>query len=914
MSDTPSLPALALKGTQRVRRNDPPPLVFSSLRIRALETLQVETKCLSIVAPVGYGKTVLMSMVLYDFRQAGRQCFWLSLDDRDLTVDGIVSVLGGMLHGDEPSLYPADALFRSLDLPERRIDTLIHQLNNHPRPLTIFIDNLHVCSDPGLRGLLDQLLFNTRETLHLVVSSSREIPFDTARAQLQGLIRQVGVAELSFSEEEIAGLLGERICQAIGEAGVAEVARKTEGWPAAARMIKILLDGSQQPREALASFSGAEESLTQLLKRQALSVFTAETSDFLLCLAQLRTFSEALCTEAIGSLSVREHLHYLTEHNVFIIPLDYNRTWFRLHGLFREHLRHESEVRLSLSRRQEILTRAARWCQAQGLWREAVEYAFASGSIENVVHILDHIAPFFVRNHGGIQYMGWVERLHDAGKQASAEAEYWFVWALAFRRRYEYAHKQITKLSARLQRRKPRAGTDDLLRRIANLRISIDYWLDRLDDASQGAQHWLAGARGGEDDAFNLTAAHCIICCHLVNSLHLVEARQAAQSAREMAFQAESVHAEGWAACFEALTVIAEGDYASAYSGLVRMIARISGELGEDAGLRGTAALMAARCAVAMGQDAEARQLLALGIDSLRSHGFLDAAACGLEAALMLWGGEDDDVVSMSVLRDVVAAYPQRLSLTFSCYLIRRLIVLGRLDEAVAEAQRIGFGLASRQRRNRIENTHRVARLYALIAMTKIELEIAAGRYKQAIPMMSREISLAKSSGCHASLVELELNSALVAVRHQDSTLGVRHMTRAVRIAASRRIARPFMDRIDVLRTLVSQSKPSVWGFATEEESRFFAQICRQLEMSDQVSVASLIAADNAPRAVDVLTPREVELLGFIEAGLSNQHMADRIDVSVTTIKWHLQNLYGKLGVSSRTAALARARSIHLRA
>lgn len=894
-------------------RRAPPAFLFSSLRTRALETLQADSKCLAIVAPVGYGKTVLMSMLLSDMRQAGKQCLWLSLDDRDLTIEGIIHELGRMLQGDEQNLQPAPSLFPSHDLAGHLIDMLIHQLGKFPLPLTLFIDNLHFCSDPGLGRLLDQMLFRTRETFRLVVSSSREIPLDTTRAQLAGLLRQVGVAELSFNEAEVAGLLGERLCQAIGEAGIGEVARKSEGWPAAVRMIKILLDDASQPRLALEGFSGTDESLAQLLGRQVLSTFSAEARDFLLCLAQLRSFSEALCVEAIGGQMVHEHLYHLAEHNAFIIPLDHSRNWFRLHGLFREYLLRESDVCLSPSRREDILTRAAHWCEAQGLWREAVEYAFASGVSGNVVHILDHIAPFFVRNHGGVQYMDWLERLHGSGRQASIEAEYWFVWALAFRRRYEYAHRQITKLSARLQRRKSKTDTIDLQRRITNLRISLDYWVDRLEDARLGARQWLDGARKGEGDAFNLAAANCIIGCHLINSLHLVEAREAVQSAREMAIQAESVHAEGWVACYDALLVITEGDYADAYAGLVRVITRLRLELGDEAGICGTTSLMAARCAVAMGLDVEARQLLSLGIGSACSHGFLDAVACGLEAGLMLWRGKGDDVVSISGLRDVVAAYPQRLSLTFSCYLIRRLIVLGRLDEAVAEAERVGLGPLSRSRRNRMEKAPRVARLEALIAMTRIELEIAAGRYKQALSLLGSEIRQAKLNGCHASLVELELNGALVAVRLQDPTLGVRHMTRAVRIASSRRIARPFMDRGEVLRTLVSQSKPSVWGFATEEESRFFAEMCRQLDMSDQVGATSLIAADNASRALDVLTPREVELLGFIEAGLSNQQMADRIDVSVTTIKWHLQNLYGKLGVSSRTAALARARSMHLR-
>lgn len=893
-------------------RNDPPVFFFSSLRPRVLETLQAATKCLAIVAPVGYGKTVLMSILLSDLRDTGRQCLWLSLDDRDLAVDSIIGELGMLLHGDEESLHPTAELFREHGMTEKRIELLIRLLNSHPLPLTIFIDNLHFCSDPNLGRLLDQMLFRTRERVHLVISSSREMQFDTARAQLEGLVRQIGVAELRFTETEVAGMLGERLCQALGTAGVREVTEKTEGWPAAVRMIQILLEGAPQPQAALAGFSGTDESLTQLLNRQVLSAFPVDVRDFLLCLAQLRTFSAELCAEAISGHPVHEHLHYLAERNVFIIPLDHNRNWFRLHGLFRDHLLRESDVLLDASRRQNILVRAARWCELQGLWREAVEYAFASGSSSTAAHVLDHIAPFFVRNHGGgLQYMRWLERLHENGRQASAEAEYWFVWALAFHRRYEYAHKQITRLSSRLQRRKSTSDAGDLQRRIAILQTSLDYLMDRLEDSYQRAMQWLDEAGDGGDDAFNVAAAHCIVGCHLTNDLRFAEARQAVQAAREIAFQAESVHAEGWVSCYAALIVISEGDYANAHVDLIRALTRIRSELGDEAGICGTMALIAARCAVGMGLDDDARQLLEFGIRSSRSHGFLNAVVCGLEAGLMLWRGGVDDAVPMSVLRDVVAAYPRRLSFTFSCHLVRRLIVLGRVDEAVAEAERIGLGPA-RQRRGRVEKALRVPRLESLVSIVKIELQIATGRYRQAMPLLASAIRQSRLNGCSASMVELELNSALVAVRLQDHSLGVRHVTRAVRIAASRRIARPFTDRIEVLRALVTQSKPSVWGFATEEERLFFAHICRQMDTTVQLEAASLAATEASPKLLDVLTPREIELLGFIEAGLSNQQMADRIDVSVTTIKWHLQNLYGKLGVSSRTAALARARSMGL--
>ncbi|SFQ21507.1 LuxR C-terminal-related transcriptional regulator [Pseudomonas borbori] len=898
----------------RIGRNELPVFFFNSLRPQLLKTLQPETKCLVVVAPVGYGKTVMMSMLFNDLRQAGKQCLWLTLDDRDLTVESIIFELGEMLYRDDKSLHPTQALFRGYDLAERRIDILIRQLNNYPLPITIFIDNLHFCVDPGLGRLLDQFLFRTRGSVHFVISSSREIPFDTTRAQLEGLTRQIGPAELSFGECEVAELLGDKLCQKIGAQGIREVVRKTEGWPAAARMIKILLDSSAQPKAALESFSGSDESFGQLLNSQVLSAFSDETREFLLGLAQLRIFSEELCSEAIGGKqAVHEHLTYLAEHNMFIIPLDPSRSWFRLHGLFRDHLLRESELLLDASRRQEVLVRAARWCERHGLWRDAVEYAFTSGSMPTAIQILEHIAPFFVRDLGaGTQYIRWLEMLHERGRQAGAEAEYWFVWALAFHRRYEYAHKQITKLSSRLQRRKSRAGSSDLHRRIAILRISLDSLMDRIEDSYQGAARWLAEANDGEDDAFDLAAAHCIICCYLTNNFRFVEARKVAQFARQIAFQAESTYAQGWVACYAALIAVGEGGYADAYADLVQALAVTRAELGDEAGICGTMALIAARSAVGMGLDSEARQLLELGIKSSRDHGFLEAAGCGLEAGLMLWSGKDDDVIELSMLRNVVGVYPQRLAYTFSCYLIRRLIVLGRIDDAFAEAERIGLNHASGKGTGRTEKALRVAHLDALMAMAKIELQIAAGRYKRVMPLLAGELRQAKASGCSARLVELELNSASIAVRLQDHALGIRHVTRAVRIASSRRIVRPFTDHLEILNILVSQSKASAWGFAIEEERLFFVQICRHLDSAGQVEIANLAASEGGSRMLDVLTPREIELLGFLDAGLSNQQMADRTDISLTTVKWHLQNLYGKLGVSSRTAALARARTMSL--
>ena len=867
-------------------------------------------KVLALVAPVGYGKTVQMSTLLADLRRTGRQCIWLTLDERDTHIEHLACALESLLHVGDTSIHPMQALFRGQVPAESLIDALVDRINGFPLPVTLFIDNLNCCTDPSLGPLLDRLVFHTRPTVQWVLSSTRSLPLDVSRAQLQGLIRAAGPTDLSFDPRETGRLLGAELCRRIGSPGVEQVARVTEGWPAAVRLAQIILSDAEHPLEALAGFGGTDQALAHLLNRQVLSGFPPEVRDFLCCIAQLRTFCLDLCMHVSGNTGAPAHLAYLIDRNVFLIPLDRNREWYRLHGLFREFVLREAEGVLSVQRRHDMLTRAAHWCESHGYWREAMDYALASGAQATAVRLLEHIALPFVRDRGQtLQYIEWLEALHAQGLVADPEAEYWFAWALAFRRRYDYARQQCAKLAARVQQQARGAElSGDLERRIAILRASIDSLSDRLLDAQRGAAQWLAGAGGPLDDPFNVTAAHCIEACALTNAQHFVQAHQAIQAARETAFQAHSAHANGWVSAYAALVSLGEGDHATAYRELVAALATSRAALGDDAGICGTLALVAAKCAVEMGLDEEARQLLDTGLKTSRTHGFLEAVACGLEAAIKLWDGHSDQRATLAMLREVASCYPPRLSLMLSCFVIQRLLTLGRIDDARDEAERSGL-----HTRPLPQPTEATMQLHALMEATRIELLIAEGQLKPAAALIAAETRRAKSAHCAGQLVELSLRAAKVAVRSSEQAQAVRHVTRAVALAATRAIVRPFRDQADCLAAVVADTKLTAWGFATVEERRFFADRCRTLHFADS-SLHDRLATlhDEEPQLLAQLTSRELELLGYIDAGLSNQQIADRVGVSLTTVKWHLQNLYAKLAVKSRSAALARARVLNL--
>jgi LuxR family maltose regulon positive regulatory protein len=899
-------------------RAEPPSFSFPFVRTRVLEALTREplpaTKLTTVVAPTGYGKTVLSTALFHHFRSAGVHSRWLALDDRDDSVERVLSLLETGLGNAQADVHPTQALIRGDEPMENRVEALLNAVAQLPDPSLVFIDNLGYCADETLGYLLDRLVFRTPSSVNFVFSSTEAIPLNLTRARLEGRIREIGFAELSLRAEEVRDLFGAELCEQLGGPALDGLVQQTEGWPAAVRLTQIILSSSERPAEALARFSGADEDLSDLLNRQVLADFAPETRTFLMEMAPLRNFCVELCRHATGDEEAAKHLALLLRRNVFVIPLDRNRSWYRLHGLFREFLIEEAQRALSTDRRRQVLERAAEWCERGGHWQDAIDYALAAGSTRVASGVLERVAAMFVRDRGDLrQYIEWIEQLHHGGHEVGWEADFWYVWALVFHRRYDTARQQNQRLARRIDVEQS-AGRDaeqlaDLKRRVEVIRICVDTFTDRLADALEHAQRWLA--QRAADDPFDVGTVACAAGISLCSAHRFVEARQAMRTAQAAVAQADSVYGSGWVAALSGLVAVQEGDYAAVHNDLLGALARARAALGDSAGITGTIALVAAKCAVEMNHDDEARELLSRGLRWAHTHGILDTAAVGLDAAVKLWNGRDD-AISMAQLREIASGYPPRLSLMLSCLIVQRLLRLGRQDEALAEALHIGLGATGAERRvasiEGLDSPH--AR--ELYVAADIDLLIAAGQLKQAEILIAEETRIARKDGRMARLVELALCEMALAVCSHHPQPASRHLVRAVSLAARRRILRPFRDRAELIAGLVNDTKPSAWGFALEEERKFFGEICRGLPLSSGTLIDQFGQAAGEGQLLETPTARELELLGLIDAGLSNQQLADRLSVSVATVKWHLYNLYTKLGVSSRSAALARARALNL--
>ncbi len=898
------------------RSQEPPFFSFLPVHIGVLRQLTAQArppvKLITVTAPTGYGKTVLLSALIEHYQGAGADCRWLALDDRDQSIERVLTPLEVTLVTPGTQIDPLAALHQGDESAAERIDALLESLAAVSAPMVLVIDNLNYCTDETLHRLLDALIFRTPAAVHLILSSTEVLPFNQARAKLEGLLRPIGFAELSLDRAEIRELLGTPLCARLSEAAMDTIQAQTEGWPAAVRLMQIILSASTEPEQALLRFSGADEDLAALLNRQVLQDLDAPLRQFLLEVSLLRVFGVNLCRHATGDEGAAEHIQRLLKRNVFVIPLDRNRSWYRLHALFREFLLDEAQRQIEPARRRQILARAAEWCEHGGRWQDAIDYALESGSLPLAAAILERLAPMFVRDRGDLrQYIDWVERLQAAGAKPGWEAHFWYVWALVFHRRYEYARGQMDRLGVRVRDEATaeisEADRAAFSRRMEVISIAIDVYTDRLQDAKRNALRWLAEVSG--DDPFNVATLATAAGIEQASAFSLVDARQSLRLAQSHITQAQSDYGLGWVTLAAAMITLHEGEYATGYQDLQAALTKARRMLGDHAAMVGTLSLLAAKCAVELGRDTEASELLAVGMRKIESHGLLDTAAFGLDAAVKLWNGEAGSPYAPPALKEIAAAYPPRLSLMLSCFLLRRLLRLGRVEEALAEAQQAGLGVGELRAVNLSVFTVTAYSRDLLIA-AEIDLHVAAGRLKQAANLVAEQTRAARQQGRFARLAELALDDAAISLRSPNPAPTTRHLTRAVSIAARRGYLRPFRDRSELVAALVNETKSKDWGFTSDEERRFFAEVCRGLPMAE--TARHLTLDEQGKVLAEMPTARELELLSLVEAGLSNQQLADRLSVSVATVKWHLYNLYTKLGVSSRGAALARAKALKL--
>ena len=893
----------------------PPSFVFDAVPTPAFTQLsQAEPfpRLVTVSAPPGYGKTVLLSSLYREMIGRGHRCLWLTLDDRNADLSSLLFGLRAALS--HAGVVLPDAITSpqvAFHDPGAPIDSMVRLLTHLRGPTMVFVDNLGFCADAALERFLERLLFGAEAGLCLVLSSTREIPIDAARAKLEVGAVEFRARHISFDRTGTAILLERAGITAISDRDLDRIVAQTEGWPAAVRLVQVLLAAELGPSAGaqrmvdvagvLQRFEGGQNDIAHVLTHRVLRGFAPEIVQFMVALALVRDFNADLAAHMTGRAEARRWLDMLVSRNVLTFPVDIRGRWFRFHTLMREFLLAEASERIGPVRRRELLERAARWHMDRGDNVAAIGIALEAGATALAQELLDRIAHIVVGDQGQMgAFIQWVDQLVQAGGQPSLEAHAWFVWALCDSLQYERARLALDDFDRRAAADPTFTGAGALPARLKFLRMLVNVFIDRLDAAYDQATAWLA--REEEGDALTVAAVTSIAGIAEIDRGDLLAARARMQQARSAIDRSDSAYGKAWVCILRACVEIGQARPGAADTLLREGREQVARVIGNDASVVVTLDFVHARALLDLGRTSEARELALRGLERAAHHGIVASLEHGLIASVAFWGEPGDDAVQETVLERVANCYPPRGPRLLAASKVRRLLALARHEEAHAEAVRVGLGASRRT------NGNAPMRDIGDWLLARLEIQVAQGASAAVLRRVDVLLKTARAQGRERDRIEILLIAADSEQRLGRTRLALRHFSLAVVLAAPGELMQPFHFRHGLLSRLLPVADVKGLGLIQPLERAFF----ERLRSQQSTTAARQPIPDNDAGATGLLTLRQVQLLSLLDKGLSNEQIADRLALSVPTVKWHLHNAYVNLGVRSRSAALARARALKL--
>lgn len=893
----------------------PPSFAFEVVPTRAqtqLSRVEAVPRLTAITAPPGYGKTVLLAELFRSIAGAGRRALWLTLDDRDSDLSALEFRIRAALQHAGLELPAAmtgpQAAFHGQD---SQIDALVSLLVQVDEPTVVFIDNLGFCTDPALGPFLERLIFGHAAPLSLVLSSTVEMPIDMARAKLEAGAIEMTARHMSFDRDSAAAVLTRAGIVEVTSADVDRIVAQTEGWPAAVRLVQVLLTSelsiTQTPAttvdvvSGLQHFGGVHGDMARMLTHRVLGGFQADVVQFMVELSLVRDFNAELAAHMTGRAEARNWLEMLVARNVLIFPVDSRRRWFRFHTLMREFLLAEAEERVSPPRRRQLLERAAIWHRERLDAATAIELALSAGATSLAEELLDQIAQVVVRDNGQMNtFIQWMDQLVQSGGHPTIEAQTWFVWALCDSLQYERARQALDDLDRQVASSKARGGFEELPSRLLFVRIMANVFLDRLDAALEGASVLLK--RDDSNDPFTTAAVLGIAAAAEIDRSELATARAHLQQGRSAIDRSQSAYGLAWMCALQAFLELEQARPAVADALLEEGRARVAQGLGKDASIVRTLDFVHARALLDLGRIAEARDRSLRGLSGAARHGIMATLELGFAACVALWREHGRTDIDDNLLERTASSYPPRGRLLLAASKVRRLLELGLVEEAASEAHRVGLtgqttlaGVSTMRDRSEW-------------LLARLELLVAQGARETVLSSIDVLLKAARADGRERDRVELLLIAADAEEQAGHCRQALRHYSTALSFAAPGKLAYPFIRRANLWNRLFGRRDIKDLNLVQPQERLLFDRLRALLDHTDAAPAASAPEAEGA----DGLTARQIQLLGLLDEGLSNEQVADRLSLSVTTVKWHLHNAYVALGVRSRSAALARARALKL--
>jgi LuxR family maltose regulon positive regulatory protein len=391
---------------------------------------QTTTSLVLVDAPAGFGKTTVVAQWLHGDPES-RAFAWLSLDHGDDDPARlwwyVVSALRRACPGIGLDDIATELRKRTPDVIDQTLPVLANQLATFSKPVVLVLDDYHVIKERAIHEQVAFLLPHLPPNAQVVLITRADPPLPLARMRAEGEMMELRARDLRFTQPEAAQLLRAVCAVQLDESDLGDLMERTEGWPAGVYLAALSLRGHPSPRDFVRQFSGDNRFIVDFLAEEVLSRQSAEVQRFLARTSVLTRFCAPLCQAVTGCGDPAEMIDRLERENLFLVPLDDTRRWYRYHHLFAHVLRSrlagtEPDVVVSLHER------ASAWHEQTGTAEEAISHALAAGDVARSVDLVARHWRTLLDSGGTAMVRGWMRSLSDeaiAGIPLAAHVAAW---------------------------------------------------------------------------------------------------------------------------------------------------------------------------------------------------------------------------------------------------------------------------------------------------------------------------------------------------------------------------------------------------------------------------------------------------------------------------------------------------------
>ena len=857
------------------------------VRPRLLEHLQRgldENRKLTLIsAPAGYGKTTLAAEWIANLQskianQKLKIC-WLSLDEADNAPARFMEYFIAALQqvdegiGQRPlSLLGVPQVASYLVI----LDELLNDLAGLEFQLCLALDDYHTITSPQIQQAMEYLLDHQPSQLHLIITTRVDPALPLARLRVRGQMTEIRARDLRFTLEEASQFFNQLMRLDLSLDAIRALDARTEGWAAGLQLAALALSDQPDRQDFLSAFGGSHRYVVDYLLDEVLKRQPTEISAFLTQTSILRRFNAGLCQAVTGNPNSAEILSQMERANLFLLPLDETRGWYRYHSLFAEAL----HLGLDPAEERTMHARAAAWFEGNGWLSEALAHWQAVPEPAQAARLMTQLAPELLRTGEAQTLLGWLNSLPESVLPQSPELVSHHALCLLMTGQPDAARESAARAFAA-----PSQAKDGRL-------LAIQAWFSAAAGSARTMElARLALERLGEGDSFFHALALLALGGQYAWSANLSESSEIFRQTWELGKRMKHPFIALGGLANLAFNLLEKGQLREAESLCRAAFDEFVDSRGRPLPILGILHAPLAAICYEKGSLDEAQNLAERGV-----------ALCQRLFSNDIMGGDNEITLARIALErgEPEKGFDLLRAITRSASQRGMTIVVYKMALADAELHLLMGDLPAAGRKLReVEALTRpeLSKSSRMAEHLRARLLAAAGETRQALNILHELAQTDQADGALRRHMGIQLTQALVYEQLGDRT----------------RARNLFMEILNLA---------AVEGY----ESLFFphpGRPTRPLLEAARSSAPELVnailngkPAEAEPRSApfeglpDPLSEQETRVLKLIVAGKSNAEIAADLVISVGTAKWHVHNILQKLGVGNRPEAIARARAL----